>query len=825
MKLVRTLLLAAVLVAAARADEDAAADSSGFTEEEAAKLKESEEKFEFQAEVSRLMDIIINSLYKKKEIFLRELISNASDALDKIRFLSVSDDSALGENKDLEIKIKFDKDARTLSIIDTGVGMTKADLVANLGTVAKSGTTNFVEAMSGGGDMSLIGQFGVGLYSVYLVADRVQVTSKHNDDDQHIWDSTADASFTVSKDPRGNTLGRGTEVKLFLKEDASEFLEQSRLEDLTKRYSEFITFPIYLYKSKTESVEVPVEEEEEEEEEEEAEEATDGEEAEEGEDEEGDKAAAEGEEDEELEAEDEKEADKDEAPKTKTEQRTTWNWERVNTQAPIWTREKKEVTDDDYNSFYKSISKDYDDPLSWIHFKAEGEIEFKSILYIPKRAPNDSFDSYYTKSTALRLYVRKVMITDEFEELLPRYLNFIKGVVDSDDLPLNVSRETLQQHKVLKVMGKKLVRKALEMLRKMAQESKKAADEEAGDAKEGDDDKEGEAKDEEADKKDDKKDKVDKYMEFWKEFGKNIKLGLIEDSSNRTKLSKLLRFQTSKSDGKLVSLEDYVENMKDWQKDIYYISGSSLEEVQKSAFLEKCKAKDVEVLFLTDPIDEYAVQNLTEFDGKKLQAVTKEGLSFGDEDEKVVEKREKIYKEQLKPVTDGLAKVLGSKVEKVVISTRVVQSPAVLVTSKYGYSANMERIMKSQAFAEQKQASYMMSKKTMEVNPRHPIVIELNKLLKDNADSEDAADLGNLLYDTALINSGFTMEKTDEFAARMYRVLQKNLKLGSLDLADEVEVPDDEEEKKEDGDAADGDEDDAEEEEAEDDNKEKKDEL
>merc|ERR1711939_1251632 len=499
-----------------------------------------------------------------------------------------------------------------------------------------------------------------------------------------------------------------------------------------------------------------------------------------------------GEEDEKLEAEDEKEAAKDEKPKTKTEQRTTWSWERVNTQAPIWTRDKKEVSDEDYNSFYKSISKDYDDPLSWIHFKAEGEIEFKSILYIPKRSPNDSFNNYYTKSTALRLYVRKVMITDEFEELMPRYVNFIKGVVDSDDLPLNVSRETLQQHKVLKVMGKKLVRKALEMLRKMAQESKK--DEDEGDEK----------KDDKDEKKDDKP-KTDKYMDFWKEFGKNIKLGLIEDSSNRTKLSKLLRFKTSKSGDKLISLEQYVENMKDWQKDIYYISGSSLEEVQKSAFLEKCKAKDVEVLFLTDPIDEYAVQNLTEFDGKKLQAVTKEGLSFGDEDEKVVEKREKIYKEQLKPVTDGLAKVLGSKVEKVVISTRVVQSPAVLVTSKYGYSANMERIMKSQAFADQKQASYMMSKKTMEVNPRHPIVTELNKLLKDNADSEDAKDLGNLLYDTALINSGFTMEKTDEFAARMYRVLQKNLKLDSLDLADEVEVPDDEEEKKEDDDAADGD--------------------
>merc|ERR1711975_3867 len=408
---------------------------------------------------------------------------------------------------------------------------------------------------------------------------------------------------------------------------------------------------------------------------------------------------------------------------------TTWSWSRVNVQAAIWSRDTKEVEDSEYKEFYKSISKDYSDPATWIHFRAEGEVEFKSILFVPGQAPYDMYDNYYQKSAQLRLYVRKVLITDEFEDLVPRYLNFIKGVVNSDDLPLNVSRETLQQHKVLKVMGKKLVRKALEMLRKMAQESKKAEDEKT-------DDKDDEKKDDEKKEKKDDKPKTDKYMDFWKEFGKNIKLGLIEDSSNRTKLSKLLRFKTSKSGDKLISLEQYVENMKDWQKDIYYISGSSEDEVKKSSFLEKCKEKDVEVLFLTDPIDEYAVQNLTEFDGKKLQAVTKEGLSFGDEDEKVVEKREKIYKEQLKPVTDGLAKVLGSKVEKVVISTRVVQSPAVLVTSKYGYSANMERIMKSQAFADQKQASYMMSKKTMEVNPRHPIVIELNKQLKDDAESD-----------------------------------------------------------------------------------------
>jgi len=360
---------------------------------------------------------------------------------------------------------------------------------------------------------------------------------------------------------------------------------------------------------------------------------------------------------------------------------------------------------------------------------------------------------------------------------MPRYLNFIKGVVDSDDLPLNVSRETLQQHKVLKVMGKKLVRKALEMLRKMAQKKESDEEGEEGEKKEGDDE---------------KKDEEDKYMVFWKEFGKNLKLGLIEDSSNRTKLSKLLRFQTSKSDGKFVSLEDYVENMKEWQKDIYYISGESMDAVQKSAFLEKCTKKDVEVIFLTDPIDEYAVQNLTEFDGKKLQSVTKDGLSFGDEDSDTVSKRETIYKENFKPLTDALKEVYGDKIEKITISQRVESSPSVMVTSKYGYSANMERIMKAQAFADNKQAQYLVSKKTMEVNPRHPIVVELNKLAKEDAKSEKVADLGWLLYDTASSVSGFQIEDPSAFATRMYRLMKDGLSLDSLELAPEVDVPKDE---------------------------------
>merc|ERR1711871_751585 len=362
--------------------DDAAAEvdgqsitTDGMTDEEVEKLSENEEKFEFQAEVSRLMDIIINSLYKQKEIFLRELISNASDALDKIRFLSLSEDGILGEgdNKKLEIRISFDKEKRILTLRDRGVGMTKQDLIQNLGTVARSGTTQFVEAVASGADTNLIGQFGVGFYSAYLVADKIQVVSKHNDDQQHIWESTADATFSVAEDPRGDTLGRGTEIKLFLKEDASEFLEQSKLEDLVKRYSEFITFPIYLHKSKTETVEVPVEEEEEE----------------------GD------------------EEEEEEEPKTKTETKTVWFWQHINDQPAIWTRDKSEISDEDYEQFFLSLTNkkgsttDDDKPLSWIHFRAEGEIEFKSILYVPKAAPHDQYDNYYGKSSGMRLYVRK----------------------------------------------------------------------------------------------------------------------------------------------------------------------------------------------------------------------------------------------------------------------------------------------------------------------------------------------------------------------------------------------------------------------------------
>lgn len=748
-------------------DADAAVGNPQLTIDELDVTHLTGEKFEFQAEVSRLMDIIINSLYKTKEIFLRELISNASDALDKIRFLALSDDSVLGKVKDLDIRISFDRDANTLTIRDTGIGMTKKDLVSNLGTVAKSGTANFVEMMQKGGDTSLIGQFGVGFYSVYLVADRVRVISKHNDDEQHIWESDANASFTVAKDPRGNTLGRGTEITLFLKKDAKDFQDQNKLKDLVTHYSEFITFPIYLNSSSTETYEV-------EEEEEEAESTT---------------TETSDDDDEELDVKDEEE--KTEEKKKRTETRTVWNWERVNEVKAIWTRPKEDIEDDEYQSFYKSIHKGSGDALTWIHFKAEGEIEFKSILYIPDKAPHDLYQRFENKHAGIKLYVRKVLITDEFDDFLPRYLNFIVGVVDSDDLPINVSRETLQEHKILRVMRRKLVRKVLEMLRKLAEEGGASDDDE-------DEEEEEENEEEEAEENAVEKDssKNEEYIKFWEAFGKNIKLGIMDDSANRNKLTKLLRFKSSKSDDKWISLDDYVSRMKEWQDTIYYIAGESVEACEKSPFMEKMKAKDLEVLFLIDTLDEYTVQHMPDFEGKKLVAITKEGIKFGDEDEKLVEKRDKLYAEKFQALTDHLKGLYGDKISKVTTSQRVVDSPAVMVTSQWGYSANMQRIMKAQTFAK-RDSGYPgtgPSSAILELNPRHPIIVKLNELVESKPEDEETKDLAWLLYDAALINSGFDMNDFDHFASRVYRIMKNSMNLESLELEPELEVPEEPEE-------------------------------
>ncbi|KAK3134579.1 hypothetical protein QOZ80_6AG0550970 [Eleusine coracana subsp. coracana] len=709
-------------------------------------LRSSAEKFEFQAEVSRLMDIIINSLYSNKDIFLRELISNASDALDKIRFLSLTDKDVLGEGDTakLEIQIKLDKENKVLSIRDRGIGMTKEDLIKNLGTIAKSGTSAFVEKMQSGGDLNLIGQFGVGFYSVYLVADYVEVVSKHNDDKQYVWESKADGSFAISEDTWNEPLGRGTEIRLHLRDEAKEYLEEDKLKDLVKKYSEFINFPIYLWATKEVDVEVPADEEETSEEEESTPETT--------------------EEDEETEESEEKK------PKTKTIKEKTSEWELLNDVKAVWLRSPKEVTEEEYTKFYHSLAKDFGDdkPMAWSHFNAEGDVEFKALLFVPPKAPHDLYESYYnTNKSNLKLYVRRVFISDEFDELLPKYLSFLKGIVDSDTLPLNVSREMLQQHSSLKTIKKKLIRKALDMIRKLAEED---PDEYSN-------------KDKTDEEKSAMEEKKGQYTKFWNEFGKSVKLGIIEDATNRNRLAKLLRFESSKSDGKLVSLDEYISRMKSGQKDIFYITGSSKEQLENSPFLERLTKKNYEVIFFTDPVDEYLMQYLMDYEDKKFQNVSKEGLKLG-KDSKL-----KDLKESFKVLTDWWKKALDNEnVDSVKISNRLHNTPCVVVTSKYGWSANMEKIMQAQTLSDSSKQAYMRGKRVLEINPRHPIIKELRDKVAQDSESDSLKQTARLVYQTALMESGFNLPDPKDFASSIYKSVQK-----SLDLSPDVTVEEEDE--------------------------------
>ncbi|TQE07578.1 hypothetical protein C1H46_006898 [Malus baccata] len=710
--------------------------------------------FEFQAEVSRLMDIIIHSLYSNKDIFLRELISNASDALDKIRFLALTDKDVLGEGDDtnLEIQIKLDKEKRIISIRDRGIGMTKEDLIKNLGTIAKSGTSAFVEKMQTSGDLNLIGQFGVGFYSVYLVADNVEVISKHNDDKQHIWESKADGSFVVAEDTENEPLGRGTEIRLHLREEAGEYLEESKLKELVKKYSEFINFPIRLWASKEVDVEVPADEDESNDEDESSETEKSEEETEKGEDE---------------------DEDAEKKPKTKTKKETTYEWELLNDVKAIWLRSPKEVTDEEYTKFYHSLAKDFGDekPLSWSHFTAEGDVEFKAVLFVPPKAPHDLYESYYNANKSnLKLYVRRVFISDEFDELLPKYLNFLLGLVDSDTLPLNVSREMLQQHSSLKTIKKKLIRKALDMIRKLAEE---------------DPDESSDKDNKEVEKSEDDE-KRGQYTRFWNEFGKSIKLGIIEDATNRNRLAKLLRFESTKSDGKLTSLDQYISRMKSGQKDIFYITGASKEQLEKSPFLERLKKKNFEVIFFTDPVDEYLMQYLMDYEDKKFQNVSKEGLKLGKDS------KDKELKESYKELTKWWKSALASdNVDDVKLSNRLADTPCVVVTSKYGWSANMERIMQSQTLSDANKQGYMRGKRILEINPRHPIIKELRERVVKNAEDESVKLTAQLIYQTALMESGFNLPDPKDFASRIYSSVKSSLNINP-DV--EVEEEDDAEE-------------------------------
>ena len=628
---------------------DAAELVGDFSAEEQEALAESADEHEFLTEVSRLMDIIINSLYQHKEVFMREMISNSSDALDKVRFMSLTDDDVLGDTPELEIRITFDDDAKTVDIRDTGIGMTREGLINNLGTIAKTGSTEFIQAISQSESLNLIGQFGVGFYSTFLAANKVTVISKNNDDLQYVWESSAANSFTIAKDPRGNTLGRGTLVRLHLKSDAYDFCDQDVLSKLIKKYSEFINFPIYLRTKKEVTREVPVEEdpvdedvtdeevEEDVEEEiktdEEIEETDKTDETDETEEEEVPSTDEETDEDDDMIVEELDEDDEDDEPKMKTIRETIWEWVRVNEMKALWYRSKEDIEDEEYNAFYKSLSKDYEDPLSHIHFNAEGEVQFRSILFIPKHSPYDQFDNYHGKSTSLKLYVRRVLINDEFEDLMPRYLNFVKGIVDSDDLPLNVSREHLQQLKMIRVMSRKLVRKTIEMIRRLAEfneeevdaDTEEDIDEEYEDDDEDDDEEyddededddeewedddyddefdektEEEQKEEREERERRKQEHFEQYSEFWLQFGKNIKLGIIEDPGNRNKLAKLTRWYTTFENNDLSSFDEYIERMKDNQEVIYFISGDSVDTLLDSPNLQGLLKKGYEVSLSPD---------------------------------------------------------------------------------------------------------------------------------------------------------------------------------------------------------------------------------
>ncbi|EEE53305.1 hypothetical protein OsJ_36277 [Oryza sativa Japonica Group] len=658
------------------------------------------EKHEYQAEVNRLMDLIVHSLYSNKEVFLRELVSNASDALDKLRYLSVTDPDLIKDGAGLDIRIQTDKENGIITITDTGIGMTRQELVDSLGTIASSGTAKFLKALKesqeAGVDSNLIGQFGVGFYSAFLVSDKVAVSTKSpKSDKQYVWEGEAESSsYTIREetDPE-KLLPRGTRLTLYLKREDKGFAHPEKIQKLVKNYSQFVSFPIYTWQEKGYTKEVEVDEPVE---------------AKEGDD----------------------ETKTEVKKKTKTVVEKYWDWELTNETQPIWLRNPREVSTEEYNEFYKKTFNEYMDPLASSHFTTEGEVEFRSILYVPATKKEDITDR---KTKNIRLYVKRVFISDDFDgELFPRYLSFVRGVVDSNDLPLNVSREILQESRIVRIMRKRLVRKAFDMILGISCSENR-----------------------------------DDYERFWENYGKFLKLGCMEDKENHKRIAPLLRFFSSQSNEELISLDEYVENMKPEQKDIYYIAADSLSSAKHAPFLEKLNEKEYEVLFLVDPMDEVSVTNLNSYKDKRFVDISKEDLDLGDKNEE----KEKEIKQEYSQTCDWIKKRLGEKVARVDISNRLSSSPCVLVAAKFGWSANMERLMRAQSMGDMSSLDFMRSRKVFEINPEHEIIKGLNAACRANPDDPEALKAVDILFETSMISSGFTPDNPAELSGKIYEMM------------------------------------------------------
>ncbi|KAF3665928.1 putative protein binding protein [Capsicum annuum] len=737
-------------------------------------------RFSYLVAVSKEQKVVLRALFDCDD-FCEFCRSNASDALDKLRFLGVTEPELLKDAVDLDIRIQTDKDNGIITITDSGIGMTRQELVDCLGTIAQSGTAKFLKALKdskdAGADSNLIGQFGVGFYSAFLVSERVEVSTKSpKSDKQYVWVGEANSStYTIREetDP-AKKLPRGTRLTLYLKvgesicfkgkllilvilvleedltvlcpcsmyaqRDDKGFAHPERIEKLVKNYSQFVSFPIYTWQEKGYTKEVEV-------------------------DEDPTEAKKEGE-DETAEVSvnttyyggnivdifEEKRRGcfvdstvvfpisdeisnslQQKKKKTKKVVEKYWDWELTNETQPIWLRSPKEVGKEEYNEFYKKTFNEYLEPLASSHFTTEGEVEFRSVLFVPAVSGMGKDDIVNPKTKNIRLYVKRVFISDDFDgELFPRYLSFIKGVVDSNDLPLNVSREILQESRIVRIMRKRLVRKAFEMIQGIALSENR-----------------------------------DDYEKFWENFGKHLKLGCIEDRENHKRLAPLLRFFSSQSENEMISLDEYVENMKPDQKDIYYIASDSVTSAKNTPFLEKLLEKDLEVLFLVDPIDEIAIQNLKAFKEKNFIDISKEDLDLGDKNED----KEKEIKQEFGQTCDWIKKRLGDKVASVQISNRLSSSPCVLVSGKFGWSANMERLMKAQTVGDTSSLEFMRSRRVFEINPEHPIIRTLTEACRSTPDDDEALRAIDLLYDAALVSSGFTPENPAQLGGKIYEMM------------------------------------------------------